>query len=74
MSIKIAINGASGRMGLALIQACAQHEQTLLQAAHVRPSSASLARDAGELAGIGSNGVLFSAMPNCDEAARTTPH
>lgn len=69
MSIKIAINGASGRMGLALIQACAQHQQTLLQAAHVRTSSASLARDAGELAGVGSNGVLLSAMPNLDQAA-----
>jgi 4-hydroxy-tetrahydrodipicolinate reductase len=72
MSIKIAVNGASGRMGLALIQACAQHQQTQLQAAYVRAGSESVGRDAGEMAGIGVNAVAVSALPSSDHSAVST--
>jgi 4-hydroxy-tetrahydrodipicolinate reductase len=56
MTIKIAVTGASGRMGKALIQAvCASSAQ--LTAAIVRPDSSLIGVDAGELAGIGKMGV-----------------
>ena len=52
MTIRIAIAGASGRMGKALIEAvCASSAQ--LAAAIVRPESSLLGADAGELAGVG---------------------
>ena len=52
MTIKVAVAGASGRMGKALIQAiCASQAQ--LAAAIVRPDSSLVGVDAGELAGIG---------------------
>lgn len=58
MSIKIAITGASGRMGKALIQAVELAENTQLGAAIVREGSSLVGADAGELAGVGKNGVL----------------
>lgn len=56
---KIAIAGASGRMGRALIQAAhnSTHNNLQLTAAIHRPESAMLGLDAGEMAGIGSIGV-----------------
>src|SRR5690554_6839925 len=57
MTIRIAVAGASGRMGKALIQAvCASPAQ--LTAAIVRPESSLIGVDAGELAGIGKAGVV----------------
>lgn len=56
MTIRIAIAGASGRMGKALIEAvCASEAQ--LKAAVVRPESSLLGVDAGELAGVGKKGI-----------------
>ncbi|MGM8226543.1 4-hydroxy-tetrahydrodipicolinate reductase [Cellvibrio sp. ARAG 10.3] len=56
MTIRIAIAGASGRMGKALIEAvCASNAQ--LAAALVRPESSLLGADAGELAGVGEKGI-----------------
>ena len=56
MTIRIAIAGASGRMGKALIEAvCASNAR--LVAAIVRPESSLLGADAGELAGVGKKGV-----------------
>lgn len=56
MTIRIAIAGASGRMGKALIEAvCASNAR--LAAALVRPESSLLGADAGELAGVGKKGI-----------------
>ncbi|MFO7603362.1 MAG: 4-hydroxy-tetrahydrodipicolinate reductase [Gammaproteobacteria bacterium] len=49
--IKIAIAGASGRMGRTLIQATAENAQTQLVAAIERPGKSIIGVDAGELAG-----------------------
>lgn len=54
---RIAICGASGRMGRALIQAIAATEGATLAAAIERPDSSLLGADAGELAGVGALGV-----------------
>ncbi|WP_027329990.1 4-hydroxy-tetrahydrodipicolinate reductase [Marinimicrobium agarilyticum] len=60
MTIKIAISGASGRMGKALIEAVSANDQTALTAAIERPESTLIGADAGELAGIGKLGVALS--------------
>ena len=49
---KIAISGASGRMGLNLIKACEQNDSAQLSVAIEREGSESLGRDAGEIAGV----------------------
>lgn len=54
---KIAVVGASGRMGLCLIKAAELSPQAELTAAVSRPESIAIGRDAGELAGIAENGV-----------------
>ncbi len=58
--IRIAVVGASGRMGLCLIRAAALSDKTELTAAISRPGSISLGKDAGELAGISHIGVPVS--------------
>jgi len=60
MTIKIAISGASGRMGKALIEAVGANDDTQLTAAIERPESTLIGADAGELAGIGKLGVALS--------------
>ena len=55
---RIAITGAAGRMGRALIEAVQQSDATLSVAVE-RPGSDVIGLDAGELAGIGKNGVLI---------------
>lgn len=50
---RIAIHGAAGRMGRALIEACVQHPQLKLTAAVERPGSEVVGMDAGQLAGMG---------------------
>lgn len=55
--IRIAVVGASGRMGLCLIKAAALASHTELSVAVSRPDSTSLGKDAGELAGISAVGV-----------------
>ena len=55
--INIAITGAGGRMGKALIEAIAQSNDLQLSAAIERPDSTLVGVDSGELAGIGSNGI-----------------
>lgn len=57
--INIAITGASGRMGRALVQAVTQAEGLRLTGATERPGSDALGRDAGELAGVGRLGVAL---------------
>ena len=60
MTLKIAIAGAGGRMGRQLIQAVHNAEGTELGAAFERKGSSLVGTDAGELAGIGSLGVMVS--------------
>jgi 4-hydroxy-tetrahydrodipicolinate reductase len=57
MPTKIAVTGAAGRMGKMLIEALAQLTTGELTAAIERPESSLLGADAGELAGIGENGI-----------------
>jgi len=62
---KIAISGASGRMGLNLIKACQQNKLATLGAAIEREGSDAIGKDAGELAGIGAQQVnVTSAYQN----------
>ncbi len=55
--IRVAVVGAPGRMGLCLIKAAALAEKTELTVAVARAGSAAIAKDAGDLAGIGTLGV-----------------
>ena len=55
--IRIAVAGASGRMGLCLIKAAVLAEKAALVVALVRPGSDAVGKDAGVLAGIGELGV-----------------
>ena len=57
--INIAITGASGRMGRALVQAVSQSEGLRLSGVTERAGSVVLGVDAGELAGVGRLGVAL---------------
>lgn len=58
--VRVGINGASGRMGKTLIQACSEHQDTQLGAAFEIASSNSIGQDAGITAGIENLGVLIN--------------
>lgn len=55
--IRVGINGAAGRMGKALVEACCRDPGVTLTVAAERAGSASLGDDAGITAGIGMIGV-----------------
>ncbi|MBG6245876.1 4-hydroxy-tetrahydrodipicolinate reductase [Candidatus Symbiopectobacterium sp. 'North America'] len=57
-AIRVAIAGAGGRMGRQLIQAVSQMEGAVLGAALEREGSSLVGVDAGELAGLGTLGVI----------------
>lgn len=57
MTVRVAVTGAAGRMGKTLIEAVALAEGCELTAAIERPESSLIGADAGELAGLGKNGV-----------------
>ena len=59
MSVRIAVTGANGRMGKVLIDAVKLNPETELSAAIVLPDSSLIGVDAGEMAGIGKNGVAI---------------
>lgn len=61
--MKLAVSGAAGRMGRALIQAIHANPQTVLCGAIEREGSLALGQDAGFLAGIGECGVKVSDDP-----------
>lgn len=61
MTTRIAVCGAGGRMGRALIAAVAATDGAQLTVAIERPDSSLLGADAGELAGVGHLGVAISA-------------
>lgn len=54
---RIAIVGASGRMGLCLIKAAVSNQNSDFSAAIVRPESLAIGKDAGQLAGVGELGI-----------------
>ncbi len=57
---RIAISGASGRMGKSLIEACrAAADLVQLTAAVEHPDSEAVGRDAGEVAGVGALGIVI---------------
>lgn len=62
--IKVAIHGAGGRMGHALIEAAARHPEIKLTAAIERSDSDLIGSDAGSIAGVGELGVKVSADLN----------
>src|SRR6201996_4439447 len=55
--MRVVIAGAGGRMGRTLIHAVAQTKGLTLAGAADAPDSAVIGRDAGELAGLGPNGI-----------------
>lgn len=60
MSIRIGITGTAGRMGRTLVEAIAQSDADVVLAAAVeQPESSLIGADAGELAGLGKNGVAL---------------
>jgi len=61
MTIKIAVTGAAGRMGKILIEAIALNSDAELSAAIEWSQSPAIGADAGELAGLGENGITVVA-------------
>lgn len=61
MTLRIAVTGAGGRMGRTLIEAIHNAPNCVLSAAFERPGSSLVGTDAGELAGVGRNGVIVGA-------------
>ena len=59
--MRLIVAGAGGRMGRTLIQAIAASKDATLAGAVDAPGSAAVGRDAGELAGLGRNGVTVGA-------------
>lgn len=59
-SMGLIVVGAAGRMGQALIRTIAEIDGVHLAGAIERTGSEALGRDAGELAGLGVNGVLIT--------------
>jgi 4-hydroxy-tetrahydrodipicolinate reductase len=58
--IDVAITGAAGKMGKTLIAALSESKVLNLAAAIEQPGQLSIGVDAGELAGVGSNGVTIT--------------
>ena len=59
-SIRVAVNGAAGRMGQRITALVNADPDLILAAALEAPGSPAIGRDAGELAGIGSIGVKIT--------------
>jgi 4-hydroxy-tetrahydrodipicolinate reductase len=59
--MRLIVAGAGGRMGRTLIHAIAATDGVALAGAVEGPGSAVIGRDAGELAGLGTNGVVVEA-------------
>jgi 4-hydroxy-tetrahydrodipicolinate reductase len=62
-SMRLIVAGAGGRMGRTLVKAIADTDGVVLTGAVDAPGSAAIGRDAGELAGLGANGVKIAADP-----------
>ncbi len=59
-NMRLIVAGAGGRMGRALIVAIAAHKGAALAGAIDAPGTDAVGRDAGELAGLGRNGIAVS--------------
>lgn len=59
MPTRIAVTGVAGRMGKTLVEAVANAEGAELTAAIERPESSLIGADAGEVAGLGKNGIAI---------------
>ena len=59
--MRLIVAGAGGRMGRTLIHAIAATPGVVLAGATEAAGAAAIGRDAGELAGIGANGVTIDA-------------
>src|SRR5215471_1480706 len=59
--MQLIVAGAGGRMGHTLIHAIAATDGVTLAGAVEAPGSPVVGRDAGELAGLGRNGILVAA-------------
>jgi len=59
--MRLIVAGAGGRMGRTLVHAIAAMDGAVLAGAVDAPGSAVIGRDAGELAGLGQNGVVVGA-------------
>ncbi len=62
-AMKLVVVGAAGRMGQALIRLVHEINGVTLHAAVARPGSAFVGKDAGEIAGLGPNGVIIGDDP-----------
>jgi len=58
--MRLVVVGASGRMGSELIRTIATHEEVVLVGAVEQPQSVWIGRDAGEMTGIGRNGIIIN--------------
>lgn len=67
MTIRIAVAGAAGRMGRALIEAAHRSEGLALAAALEHAGSPALGRDAGTASGIGDVGVSITTASNAPQ-------
>jgi 4-hydroxy-tetrahydrodipicolinate reductase len=56
--VRLAVTGAAGRMGKMLVETITAASGVVLGAAIERPDSSLVGADAGELAGVGRNGVI----------------
>jgi 4-hydroxy-tetrahydrodipicolinate reductase len=64
MAMRIAVFGAGGKVGRAIVRAVVAHPDTVLAAAIERQDSPDLGQDAGQLAGLPANGIrLTSELP-----------
>lgn len=61
--MRLIVAGAGGRMGRTLLKAIAETKGLTLAGAVEAPGSAVIGRDAGELAGLGKNGIAVAADP-----------
>jgi 4-hydroxy-tetrahydrodipicolinate reductase len=61
--MRLIVAGAGGRMGRTLIKAITEIDGVTLVGAVDAPASAVIGRDAGELAGVGANGIAVAADP-----------
>ena len=61
--MRLIVAGAGGRMGRTLVKAIADTDGAILAGAVDAPGSAVIGRDAGELAGLGPNGVKVTTDP-----------
>ncbi len=68
--MRLAVTGAGGRMGAALIRAIAERDNVVLAAAFEREGADAIGADSGERAGLGRNGV--SITDDLDEAIATS--